>query len=140
VNCTTTYPVKIWSTTVVVAPFLMLSLSTQPDLVSYFFSSGFLQFYILAVVIGAFVSIPALLFLMLCYNWLVRLSISAVMIRLILTLICVITCITIFILFSLPDLSKFWTRGNILLMASYVIPLIAGVMFYKLGNVEKSIL
>lgn len=131
-NKTYRYPYKIWLTSILVAPFLMLSLSTQPNLVQYFFSIGYLQFYLVAILIGAFISVPSVLFLWLCYAWMIRMLSSTLFIRLLILPICLLCCIVTFILFSLPDLSRVWTHGNITLMGCYCFPIICGVMFYKM--------
>lgn len=134
---TISYPFKVWMTSVLIAPLLMLSLSTQPDLVQYIFSSGFLQFYIIVVLIGGFVSIPAFLFLKLCYSWMRRLSLSPLIIRMLLVPICLLCCIVAFILFSLPDLSKIWHYNNVLLMGSYALPLVFAIVFYNTNALHE---
>lgn len=126
------YPLKVWLTSVLVGPFLLMSLSTQPSVINYIFSFDFVQFYFVAVVIGGGVSIPCFLFLRLCTQILIRSRRKMAAIRLYLLIISMLCCITIFALFSLPDLSSIWKGGNIKLMGAYALPLVFSVIVYRL--------
>ncbi len=128
------YPLKVWITSVLSGPFLLLSLSTQPDVVHYIFSVGFVEFYFVAVVIGGLVSTPCFLFLWLCYTLLIRFNWRTSIVRISLILISLLCCITIFALFSLPNLSSIWKGGNVKLMGSYAIPLTIGLMLFKMNK------
>jgi hypothetical protein len=136
---TVLFPLKVWITSVLVGPFLLLSLSTQPTLLTYIFSSGFLEFYFVAVVIGGGVSIPCFLLLWLCTQMLMRWKWRTATIRVSLLVISLLCCITIFSLFSLPDISSIWKPGNVKLMGAYALPLTFGVMVYKLEKQKAQI-
>lgn len=128
------YPLKIWLTSVLVGPILLVFRFklTASTVIDYIFSTGFVEFYFVSVIIGAFFSIPCFLFLWLCYTLLVKKDTPIWLLRVILALVSVLCCITIFILMSLPDLKNFWSKGNIILIGAYTLPLIIGVFLYKI--------
>ena len=102
------------------------------SVVNYIFSFDFVQFYFVAVVIGGGVSIPCFLFLRLCTQILIRSRRKTAAIRMYLLIISMLCCITIFALFSLPDLSSIWKGNNIKLMGAYALPLVFSVLVYRL--------
>lgn len=130
------YPFQVWLTSVLIGPVLLL-FKFKPTVVtvlSYIFSLGFIQYYFVAVLIGGFCSIPCFLFLWLCYALLIKKDTPVSLIRVALALISLLCCITVFIVMSLPDLKNFWSRGNIILIGAYALPLIVGVFIYKVAN------
>lgn len=131
------YPLKIWLTSVFVGPILLVFYFkfTVSTVIDYIFSTGFIEFYFLAVLIGGLFSTPCFLFLWLCYTLLVKKDTPIWLLRIGLALVSILCCITVFILISLPDLQTFWSKGNVLLIGSYCLPLFAGVFIHKVNHV-----
>lgn len=132
------YPFKIWLTSVLLGPiFLVFRFKhTISSIIDYIFSTDFLQFYFVSVIIGGCFSIPCFLFLWLCYRRLVKKETPIWLLKVTLLLLCLLCCITIFILISLPNLTNFWSKGNIFLIGSYCLPLLAGVFIYRVNDVD----
>jgi hypothetical protein len=133
------YPVKVWVTTFIAAPFLMLSLSTQPNLIDYLFSIGFLEFYFIVIVMGGFLTLPGMLLLWLCSTLAIRWRMTQAESKPIFILISLLCCTSTFALFSLPDLSNFWKARNVYFMASYALPLTLSLLFYEVDYKGDSI-
>ncbi len=131
------YPLKVWMTSVFIGPFLLLFNSKMSDVVSYFFSIGFLEFYFVAIIIGGLCSLPCFLFLWLCYNLLLRKQTSIWMIRWSLVIISLMCCISVFIIISLPDLTRFWKKGNVIMISSSALPLVAGLLVFSMENYDR---
>jgi hypothetical protein len=132
------YPLKVWLTSVFTGPVLLLFNATMPDVVSYFFSIGFVQFYFVALIIGGLCSFPCFLFIWLCFSLLRKKQISTRMIRWSLAITSVLCCISIFILFSLPNLTGFWKRGNVVFIGSYSLPLILSLLLYNIDARDRT--
>lgn len=124
---------------VLIGPILLLFKfkPTVATVLSSFFSVGFIEYYFVAVLIGGFCSIPCFLFLWLCYTLLIKKDTPVWLIRVALALVSLLCCIAVFIIMSSPDLKNFWGRGNIILIGAYTIPLIAGVLMYKVTTVKS---
>lgn len=125
------YPLKVWITTFLSAPFFMLLLSTQPNLMKYLFSVGFLEFFFIVVVLGGFLTLPGMLLLWLCSSLSIRWRMTPAQSKPLFILISLLCCINMFVLFSLPDLSSFWKARNVYFMSTYALPMIMGLIFYK---------
>jgi hypothetical protein len=127
------YPFKVWITSVLVGPVLLLFIVMQPDTtfdVKDLF--GFVQFYLVAVLLGGFCSIPCFLFLWLCYSLLIRWRWTTFAIKAGLLFVSMLCCITVFACFSMVDRQEVWTVANLKLMIAFAIPLAFGVTLYKL--------
>lgn len=125
------YPFQVWLTSVLIGPlFLLFKFKpTIATVLGYISSLGFIQYYFVAVLIGGFCSVPCVLFLWLCYTLLIKKDTPVWLIRVILALISILCCVTIFIVMSLPDL-----KNLLVMVVAYAVPLIAGVFFYKVAN------
>jgi hypothetical protein len=127
------YPVKVWVTTFIAAPFFMGFLLRQPNLIDYLFSIGFLEFYFIAIVMGGFLTLPGMLLLWLCSTVAIRRKMTQAECKPPFILTSLLCCTSTFALFSLPDLSNFWKARNVYFMASYALPLTLSLLFYKVS-------
>ena len=127
------YPFKVWITSVLVGPIILLILvmNNTKDLDSRAIG-GFLQFYLIALVIAGFFSIPCFFFLWLCYSLLVKWNCKEWITRIALLFVSILTCIAVFACFSLMDRQSFWHIGNLKLVGAFALPLAFGVTLYKL--------
>jgi len=125
------YPVKVWVTTFIAAPFFMGFLSTQPNLIDYLFSIDFLEFYFIVILMGGFLTLPGMLLLWLCSSLSIRWRMTPAQSKPLFILISLLCCISMFVLLSLPDLSTLWNARNVYFMSTYALPMIMGLIFYK---------
>jgi len=142
-NSTLNFPLKVWLTSIFIGPlFLLLNASNNnavmfntdiTRIIDYVFSKDFVIYYLVAVGLGGACSMPCFLLLWLCYAFLTKTSLSSLSIRLLLTPFSLICTIGIFMLFSMSDLGQFWNMGNIVMMASYALPLMIGLFIYKMN-------
>jgi hypothetical protein len=142
-NSTLNFPLKVWLTSIFIGPlFLLLNASNNnavmfntdiTRIIDYVFSKDFVIYYLVAVGVGGACSMPCFLLLRLCYAFLIKTSLSSLNIRLFLILFSLICTIGIFMLFSMSDLGQFWNMGNIVMMASYALPLMIGLFIYKMN-------
>jgi len=142
-NSTLNFPLKVWLTSIFIGPlFLLLNASNNnavmfntdiTQIIDYVFSKDFVIYYLVAVGVGGACSIPCFLLLWLCYALLVKTSLSAFSIRVLLTLFSLVCTIGVFMLFSMSDLEHFWSMGNIVMMGSYGLPLMIGLFIYKMN-------
>lgn len=112
-------------------PLLLTFKFTFPGVVDYIFSVDFILFYIIAVGIGGVCSSPCYLFLWWCYSLLIMTDMPVWLTKLLLATTSVLCCITIFIMLSLLDLTNFWSRGSVIFIGAYSLPLIVGIFIYK---------
>ena len=142
-NSTLNFPLKVWLTSIFIGPlFLLLNASNNnavmfntdiTQIIDYVFSKDFIIYYLVAVGVGGACSMPCFLLLWLCYALLVKTPLSVLSIRLLLILFSLICTIGIFMLFSMSDPEHFWSMGNIVMMASYALPLMIGLFIYKMN-------
>lgn len=130
------FPLKVWLTGIFISPILIF---TVFDLfVSNFFKIGtYSTFYVYAVLIGCGLSSPYFFLLRFCYLLSVKNNASILFIRIALSILSFVCCITTLRLFPFTNFMKFWTMENFILIASYSMPLIAGVLLYKIENDES---
>lgn len=127
------YPFKVWITSVLVGPILLLILvmNNTKDLDSRAIG-GSIQFYLIALLIAGFFSTPCFFFLWMCYSLLVKWNCKEWIIRIALLFVSILTCIAVFACFSLMDRQSFWHMGNLKLVGAFALPLAFGVIVYKL--------
>jgi hypothetical protein len=127
------FPIKVWVTGIFIGPILAFTLF---DLLvnNHFKTSTYGAIYVYAVLIGSGLSAPYFLLLRFCYLLSVKKRASILFIRITLSILSVVSCITVLRLFPFTSFMKFWTMENLILIASYSIPLIAGVSLYKIEN------
>lgn len=130
------YPIKVWITTFLSAPFFMGLLSTQPNVMKFLFSVDFLEFFFFVVVLGSFLTLPGMLLLWLCSSLSFRWRMTPAQSKPLFILISILCCISMFVLFSLRDLSSFWKAQNVYFMSTYAIPLTMSLLFIS-GNKYK---
>lgn len=133
---TCSFPFKAWMTSVFIGPFLLIFKSTVSEVIGYIFSLDFALFYPMAVLVGWVFSVPCFLFLWLCYALLLKTNQPIWFIKGVLISVSFLCCITVFIFMSLPDLRNFWSRGNIILISAYALPLIVGILCYKIKEIQ----
>ncbi|PTS95199.1 hypothetical protein DBR11_21620 [Pedobacter sp. HMWF019] len=143
-NSTLNFPLKVWLTSIFIGPlFLLLNASNNnavmfntdiTQIIDYVFSKDFAIYYLVAIGVGGACSMPCFLLLWLCYVLLGKTSLSALSIRGLLILFSMLCSIGIFMLFSMSDLEHFWNMGNIVMMASYALPLLIGLLIYKMHS------
>ena len=127
------YPFRIWMTSVLVGPvLLMLSMGWTRGW-SGAMGYDLIQFYSVTVLLAGFMSIPSFLFLWLCYySMLVKWKWSTLAIRGALLGISLLSCISLFAYFSFGDGKSFWHTGDWVLVGAFALPLAFGVIVYKL--------
>lgn len=141
---TLNFSFKVWLTSIFIGPlFLLLNASNNhavmfntdiAQIINYVFSSDFVVYYLLAVVIGGACSMPCFLLLWLCCAFLKKMSFSVWAVKGLLIVFSVCCTAGIFMLFSMSDLGTFWNKGNMIMIGSYAIPLTAGLLFYPLNK------
>lgn len=131
------FPLKVWLTSVLTGPVLFMFKNPVPTAIDFIVSVEFVEFYIYAILMGGFYSIPCFLVLWLCYSLLLGKNISGWLTRIILVLVSLLCCVIIFVLVSLPNnLKHLWSGNNLKLMTAYALSLIIGISTYRVTNVN----
>ncbi|PYF68831.1 hypothetical protein [Pedobacter nutrimenti] len=143
-NKTLGFPLKVWLTSIFIGPLLLLLNTSNSNavmfntditqIIDYVFSSDFVSYYLLAVGIGAACSIPCFLLLWLFYALLKKTALAPWGIRGVLMLFSTGCSAGIFMMFSMSDLGNFWNKGNLVMIASYAIPLVFGLLLYRMDR------
>lgn len=127
------YPFKVWITSVLVGPLLMIALILMFDADNNTIFNGIYPLlYILSVAVGGLISSPCFLILWLCNHLLLKYNLKPRTMKVYLLIISLVCCITVLMLFSSIDPGSIWKAGNIRIIAAYALPLAFGVTVYKL--------
>lgn len=129
-------PLLAWLTSVFIGPKLTLIFCKFLVTNELTFSTGYGKLYFFAVLIGGVLSAPCFYFLWLCYRMLLKKNAPFWFIRVALSLVSLLLCITLFILTPLTGFTKFWTKDSLILIGSYSLPLIVGIFVYKIETVS----
>jgi len=131
------YPVKVWLTSVLTGPVLFMFKNPVPSAINFIVSVEFVEFYIYAILMGSFYSLPCFLILWLCYSLLLSKNVAGWLTRITLVFVSLVCCVTIFMLVALPNVRYLWSGDNFILMIAYVLPLVVGVSTYRLTNAKN---
>ena len=127
-----TYPFKIWLTgaiigsTVLYSSLLLFhSASNQGDRIG-----DSIVFYMVVLLISLFGSLPAFLILWLSTHLLCKTRFSSQLIRLLLSILCIVLCTLSFAILPQFDINL----GDFSLVLFYSIPLIASIYYFKFND------
>jgi len=125
------FPLLVWLTSVLIGPKLTLILFKFSTRGEFSFSTGYWKLYLPAVLVGGVVSAPCFFVLWFCYDVLLKRNEPVWLIRLVLLLVSLLCCVSLFTLVSLVGYTKFWSGDSFSLIAAYSLPLIVGVLLFK---------
>ena len=128
------YPLKVWISMIILAPFLLLTLSTQPNLADYVLSKGFFEIYYVTLVISSLITFPFHLFLWWIYSRLVRMVLNQYLLKGILLAISLAFIVFVLLALSLPSMHNFFGKANLKFMSAYAIPMTICVFVYKVDR------
>jgi hypothetical protein len=132
------YPFKVWITSVLVGPLVVVISILMFDPHNNTIFNGIYPFlYLMTVVFSGLYSFPCFLFLWLCYHLLSRCDLAPLALRSVLLIISILTCIAIFLVFSFIDTRSITRWDSIRSIGSFALPLIFGVMVYKLERTNE---
>jgi len=127
------YPVYVWLTSASFGALLFfMSLYVTNSIDKPFNLGDTIVFYLLTVVIGAFVSVPALVLLLLFLHLLSRKFSSYFKLKIALAIIASIICISVFFCFGVYFTDSTWP-----IMLAYIIPLVASIFFYEVNGKDN---
>lgn len=132
------YPFKVWITSLLLGTLIIMQLGmvTNDDKI---FSSMSPMIYLFSISIGGLFSLPCFMTFWICYHLLLHFNQSELMIRMYLALFSLLTCSLTLMLFTSSNLLSFWKQDNLISIGAYAVPLIVGVMFYKLDKQKAPI-
>jgi hypothetical protein len=125
------YVINVWATSAIVGSILLFCFSYffDPSVVTNGGSiSDTLGVYVVIMAISLLFSIPALALLWLAVYLLTKTQFNLWLIKLLLALVCLILCV--FTLCIFPQFQ--FSNGDLMILGSYSIPLVASVFFYRL--------
>lgn len=130
------YPFKVWITSLLVGTliFMLLAITGGNHTI---FSGIWPMFYVLGVAVGGLFSLPCFMTFWICYHLLLHFNQSELRIRVCLSLFSLVTCSLTLSLFRSSSLVDFWKQDNLVFIAAYAVPLIFGVIVYKLDKPIK---
>ncbi|TCC87081.1 hypothetical protein EZ428_23070 [Pedobacter frigiditerrae] len=127
------YPVYIWLTSAWLGALLFfIGLYVINSYDKSFNLGDTIVFYFLTVIIGAFVSVPALVILLLSLHLLSGKFSSYFKLKIAIAIIATITCIGVFLCFGVYFTDSSWP-----IMLAYIIPLVASVFFYEVNGKDR---
>jgi hypothetical protein len=125
---------------VLVGPLLFIALILMFNADNYtILNDIYPLLYLFTVVVGGLFSSPSFLILWLCYHLLTKYNIQPKTMRLWLLVLSLLCCVTNLLLFSSIDPGHVWTAGDIKLIAAYALPLVFGVIVYKLDKPNQDV-
>ena len=125
------FPLLVWLTSVLVGPKVALILFKFSATGEFSISTGYWKFYLPAVLIGGILSAPCFFVLWFCYNVLLKRNEPVWLIRLVLLLVSLLGCVSLFTLASLAGYMKFWSGDTFSLIGAHSLALIVGVLLFK---------
>lgn len=125
------YPFKVWITSLLIGTLIIMHMGmvTSDDKI---FSSMSPMIYLVSICIGGLFSLPCFMTFWICYHLLLHFNQSEFRIRGSLSLFGLFTCSLTLLLFTSSSLLSSWKQGDLISIAAYAVPLIFGVMVYKL--------
>jgi hypothetical protein len=132
------YPFKVWITSVLVRPIVVVISILMFDADNNTIFNGIYPFlYLMTVVFSGLYSFPCFLFLWLCYHLLSRCNLAPLALRSVLLIISILTCIAVFLVFSFIDTRSIARWDSIRTIGSFAIPLAFGIIVYDLENQQQ---
>ena len=129
------YPLKVWATTLVIGALLFCIYAAFLSTNHSVFNGAWLMTYMIAVVVGALFSSPALGIFYLYFIIMSQLrQANDLVFKLLMAVFNVLICFLTFYAIRLTDHHSVWNIDDLLFILCYIVPLISSVMFYKVGE------
>ena len=133
------YPLKVWATTMIIGALLFCLYAALLSTNHTVFNGAWIMTYLLAVGVGALVSLPALgIFYLYFINMSNLHRLNGLVFKLLMAVFNVLICFLTFCAIRLVDHQMVWSMNDLLLVLCYVVPIIASVMFYNARSVNEN--
>ena len=125
------YPFKVWMTSVLLGPlFYILSIQLFHSQNNTVLDGIYPLVYILAVILGGLISIPAFIVLWITFMFAVKASLTRLKIQLLLVVLSLTLSFITTALIPSVDKIEFWSFENIELTLSYSVVLVLSILLY----------